>query len=209
MQPRAQTSGGDGRDRRNGDAVKAVRLQVVGLTALAVGFACDRSPTEPPQAVLSAAPIGSFTGTGTAHHATRLVPCSTLPKQSVTALVGAKGGTIHVGPHTLFIPAGALPRTVAITAEIQSRPRGRAGSAGLDVNAVGFTPHLKFQTPAYLVLSYANCDPASRRSPLAKVIVYANEALNVIFEDEASNDSPDDERVTAPIDHFSNYAVAW
>ena len=209
MQPRAQTRSGDGRDRRNGDAVKAVRLQVVGLTALAVWFACDRSPTELPQAALSASPVDSVTQAGPRHHATHLAPCSALPKQSVTAAVGAQGGTIRVGPHTLVIPAGALQRTVAITAEITSRPRGVTGKAGLDVNAVGFKPQLKFQTPASLVLSYANCDPAYRSSPLPKVIVYANEALNVIFEDEASNDSPDAERVTARIDHFSNYAVAW
>src|SRR2546422_6619599 len=188
----------------------AVRRFVIALAVLTVGSACDRSPTEPPQpAALSASRIGSIERPRKPRHATDLVPCSALPDQSVTEVIGPEGGSITVGPHVLFIPAGALKRRVSITAQLHFRPRGLTGKTGLPVNAVRFKPKLKFQTPAYLVMSYANCDPAYLTSLLPKQIVYANAALNIILEDEASDDYPDAMIVTARIDHFSNYAVAW
>ena len=188
----------------------AVRPLLVALTVLTVGSACDRSPTEPPQpAALSASRIGSIERSGKPRHATMLVPCSALPDQSVTAAIGPEGGSITVGPHVLFIPAGALQRRVSITAKIHFRPKGLTGKEGWQVNAVGFKPHLTFQTPAYLMMSYANCDPTYVASLLPKQIVYANGALNIVLEDEASDDYPDAMMVTAWIDHFSNYAIAW
>src|SRR5919202_4893107 len=45
-----------------------------------------------------------------------LYKCSTPSFGSVTQTVGPAGGVIKVGPHSLVIPAGALDRTVAITA---------------------------------------------------------------------------------------------
>ena len=187
-----------------------VRPFVVVLVALTVGSACDRLPTEPPQpAALSASRLGSIAPPSKPRHATALVPCSALPDQSVTEAIGPEGGGITVGPHVLFIPAGALRKTVSITASMHSRPRGLTGQQGLQVNAVGFQPKLKFQTPAYLVMSYANCNPANTASLAPKHIAYANTALNIILENEASDDYPDAKLVTARIDHFSNYAVAW
>ena len=188
----------------------AVRRFVIPLAVLTVGSACDRSPTEPPQpAALSASRIGPIERPGKPRHATVLVPCSALPDRSVTKAIGPAGGSITVGPHVLFIPAGALKRRVSITATIHFRPKGLTGKEGWQVNAVGFKPKLKFQKPAYLVMSYANCDPAYVASLLPKQIVYANGALNIILENEASDDYPDARMVTALIDHFSNYAVAW
>jgi len=190
--------------------VRAVRRFVIALALLTVGSACDRSPTEPPQpAALSASRVGPITRPGKPRHATVLVPCSALPDQSVTEAIGPEGGSITVGPHVLFIPAGALKKRVSITANIHSRPRGLTGRQGLQVNAVGFQPKLKFQTPAYLVMSYANCNRANTASLYPKHIAYANAALNVILENVASDDYPDAMLVTAGIDHFSNYAVAW
>jgi len=127
----------------------------------------------------------------------------------VTEAIGPEGGSITVGPHVLLIPAGALKRRVAITAKIHFRPKGLTGKEGWQVNAVGFQPKLRFQTPAYLMMSYANCDLARAASLLPKQIVYANAALNIILEDETSDDNPDAQVVTARIDHFSTYAVAW
>src|SRR2546426_6227853 len=188
----------------------AVRRFVIALAVLSVGSACDRSPTEPPQpAALSASRVGSIERPRKPRHATNLVPCSALPDLALTEVIGPEGGYISVGPHLLVIPAGALKRRVAITANLHFQPRGHIGKAGLRVNAVRFQPKLKFQTPAYLVMSYANCDPAYLASLLPKQIVYANGALNIILENEASDDYPDARMVTALIDHFSNYAVAW
>src|SRR2546426_7164276 len=187
----------------------AVRRFVIALAMLTVGSACDRSPTEPPQpAALSASRIGSIERRKP-RHASVLVPCSALPDQSVTKAIGPAGDSITVGPHVLFIPAGALKRRGSITATIQFRPKGLTGKEGWQVKAIGFEPKLKFQNPADLVMSYANCDPAYVASLLPKQIVYANGALNIILENEASDDYPDARMVTALIDHFSNYAVAW
>src|SRR5437870_13623988 len=166
--------------------VTAVRRFVIALAVLTVGSACDRSPTEPPQpAALSASRIDSITRPGKPRHATVLVPCSALPDQSVTEAIGPEGGSITVGPHVPFIPAGALKKRVSITASLHFRPRGLTGQQGLQVNAVRFKPKLKFQTPAYLAMSYANCDP--RYFASLKQIVYANTALNIILENEASD----------------------
>src|SRR5437870_4927562 len=138
------------------------------LGVLTVGSACERSPTEPPQpAALSASRIGPIERPGKPRHAIVLVPCSALPDRSVTKAIGPAGGSITVGPHVLFIPAGALKRRVSITATIQFRPKGLTGKEGWQVNAIGFKPKLKFQKPAYLVMSYANCDPAYVASLLA------------------------------------------
>ena len=98
---------------------------------------------------------------------------------------------------------------MSITASLHFRPRGLTGQQGLQVNAVRFKPKLKFQTPAYLVMSYANCSAANTASSFPRQIVYTNAALNMILENQASDDYPDARMVTARIDHFSNYAVAW
>ena len=147
-------------------------------------------PVPPPRASL----IGSLL------QATGLLQCTPLPTATATQTVGAAGGVMYVGPHTLSIPAGALGAPVTIT--------GTAPSG--NVNRIQFQPEgLVFQRSAALTMSYANCDPAYVASLLSKQIVYANSALNNILEDEASDDYPDAKIVSAWIDHFSNYAVAW
>ena len=81
----------------------------------------------------------------------RLLSCSTQPLVRTTQVVGPEGGVILVGTHRLVIPAGALEESVTITAE---QVPGR-------VNSVRFLPEgLKFERPAALSLSYANCSPA-------------------------------------------------
>src|SRR2546422_93762 len=167
----------------------AVRRFVIALAMLTVVLACDRSPTEPPQpAALSASRIGSIERPGKPRHASVLVPCSALPDRSVTEAIGPAGGSITVGPHVLFVPAGALKRRVSITATIHFRPKGLTGKEGWQVNAIGFKPKLKFQKPAYLVMSYANCDPAYVASLLPKQIVNANGALNIIRSEEHTSE---------------------
>jgi len=126
-----------------------------------------------------------------------LLQCSPLPEASVTQTVGPAGGTLTVGPHTLVIPAGALNSSVAITAVAPSAT----------VNVVRFTPQgLTFQKPALLTMSYANCSLVSRLLP--KKIAYTTDDLRIL-ELLPSLDLSSFNKVSAPLQHFSQYAVAW
>jgi hypothetical protein len=125
----------------------------------------------------------------------QLLTCSAQPYAVRTQTVGSAGGTIVVGSHRLVIPAGALAGPVQIKAEQMS---GK-------VNSVRFSPDgLKFAKSATLTLSYSNCSPLT----LIKRVVYTNELLGIL-ELLPSIDDLRNRTVSAPIRHFSRYAVAW
>ena len=124
-----------------------------------------------------------------------LLTCSAQPYATKTQTVGSAGGTIVVGTHRLVIPAGALSSPVQIKAE---QVTGK-------VNSVRFSPDgLKFAKPATLRLSYSNCSSLL----LVKRVVYTNELLGIL-ELLPSLDDLRTKSVSAPIRHFSRYAVAW
>ncbi|HET8632780.1 MAG TPA: hypothetical protein VFL88_01435 [Gemmatimonadales bacterium] len=124
-----------------------------------------------------------------------LLTCSALPDDQSTQWIGPNGGTIKFGASQLSIPRGALKSYVQITAEQVSG----------DVNSVRFSPEgLKFAKPATLTMGYSNCQQVQS----AKQIVYTDESLNVL-EVLKSKDSSRGETVTAPVNHFSRYAVSW
>src|SRR5207247_1914187 len=80
----------------------------------------------------------------TVNKAASLLTCSPLAADSATQTIGADGGTIYVGPHTLTIPPGALADTVTITAVAPADT----------VNRVQFQPQgLTFNQPASLTMS--------------------------------------------------------
>ena len=125
----------------------------------------------------------------------KLLSCSQQPYAVTTQTVGANGGTIVVGTHRLVVPAGALKRSVTIKAE---QVPGR-------VNSVRFYPEgLKFERPAAVTLSYANCSPLM----LLKRVVYVDEKLRIL-ELLPSLDDLQRKTVTGTVRHFSRYAVAW
>ena len=126
---------------------------------------------------------------------TDLLVCSSQPYQVTRKTIGYEGGTIQVGTHSLVIPCGALRRQTTITAE---QMPGRT-------NSVRFSPEgLQFERPAGLVMDYRNCLVVL----LKKKIVYTDESLKVL-EVLRSLDLFGAKTVTAPIDHFSRYAVAY
>jgi hypothetical protein len=126
-----------------------------------------------------------------------LVRCDPLPYEFVSREIGAKGGRIRVGPHELWIPAGALDSAVTITAELPSS----------NFNLVRFQPEgLTFQRPAFLMMSYANCDPLAFLLP--KRIAQVTDALDII-EYLLSLDHLPSQTVTGRLEHFSEYAIAW
>jgi len=175
---------------------------VLGLvTALTLGAGCTSSdsPVGPSAAAPTQAPellLGGLTSTvGKILSITDLLTCSALPYASTTRTIGPNGGVVAVGQYSLVIPAGALDRNVQIRAEQVS---GK-------VNSVRFSPDgLKFARPAALTMGYQNCALVL----LPKRIVYTSELLKVL-DILRSTDLFGSRTVTAPIDHFSRYAVAY
>ncbi len=159
---------------------------------LAVMIACSAAddsagPTPPSELQVG----GALLSLGDLH----LLACSAQPYAVRTQTVGSAGGTIVVGTHRLVIPAGALASPVQIKAE---QLTGK-------VNSVRFSPEgLKFAKSATLSLSYSNCSPLL----LLKRVVFTNERLGIL-ELLPSIDDLRSRTVSAPIRHFSRYAVAW
>jgi hypothetical protein len=128
---------------------------------------------------------------------TTLLTCEVLPAARREQVVGPAGGMIAIGPHQLVIPRGALQREVLITAAM----------TGDAASTVRFTPEgLQFQRAATLTLSYRHCPLV--RSLLPKRIVYTTDDLRIL-ELLRSIDFLWRKEVSAPIDHFSKYAVAY
>jgi hypothetical protein len=173
--------------------MKARRL-IAPVLLLVVALACtDRTPTSVPAVPAPDASLigGLLGGTG-------LLKCSNLPYASSTKTIGALGGTISAGPHTLVILPGALlsPTTITMTAP-----------TGLGVNAVKFQPEgLRFIAPAALTMSYANCSLLGALLP--KRIAYTDDNLNIISY-LLSVDNLFSRYVTGKVNHFSDYVVAW
>ncbi|HKT60240.1 MAG TPA: hypothetical protein VJQ46_09325 [Gemmatimonadales bacterium] len=175
-------------------------LSVMLVGVLLVGVGCGGESDQPmapsgnaPQAAIISTVVSGVESTllGTVD----LLTCTSLPYASVSATVGPQGGTIRVGKSTLVIPRGALANTVTIKAEQMS---GK-------VNSIRFSPEgLRFAQPAQLTMSYDNCLvilPTKR-------IVYTTETLKVL-EILKSLDLRLTRMVSAPIDHFSRYAIAY
>jgi hypothetical protein len=179
------------------------RFVVLGLVAaLTLGAGCtsSESPVGPSAAAPAQGPellLGGLVG-GTLSKVlsiTDLLTCSSLPYATTTRTIGRDGGTVVVGQYSLKIPAGALKSNVQIRAEQVS---GK-------VNSVRFSPEgLKFATPATLTMGYENCSLVL----LPKRIVYTSELLKVL-DVLQTLDLFGSKSVTAPIDHFSRYAVAY
>lgn len=128
-----------------------------------------------------------------------LLYCSPLPNSSSSEVIGPRGGTIEMGPHSIYFPPGAVSRNITITAQVVSD----------SVNSVRLLPEgLQFAKgrPAILTLSYSNCSTLARIVP--KRIVYTNEGLGIL-QVLQSLDNIFSRKVTAPLEHFSRYAVAY
>jgi hypothetical protein len=110
-----------------------------------------------------------------------------------SAVVGLLGGTMHFGPHTLFIPPLAVLQRTSISATTY---------AG-DTLAVTFQPEgLRFIVPATLSLDYGHC-AVQPQSPLQ--IDYLNSLLTELLSIIPSLDKGNG-NVTGLINHFSVYA---
>lgn len=174
--------------------MKRIRVKLSALLggAILVALSCrDASRGVAPQAdLVGALPLPSSLPSG-------LLWCAPLPYDSVTRTIGPEGGTFQVGQHALWVPPGALDTAVTITAVAPSDT----------VNRVSLQPEgLSFARPAYLTMSYANCNLLG--STLPKRIVYTTDALTILYY-LLSVDHPPSLTTTGRLEHFSTYAVAW
>lgn len=118
--------------------------------------------------------------------------------------IGRSGGTIRLGDHSLYIPAGALDHTVHITGQVVSD----------SVNSVRLFPEgLQFDRPAELTMSYDNCGLLGGLLAGLGVykpirIAYTTDNLHIISW-VRSDDDRRHKTVTGYLDHFSRYAVGW
>jgi hypothetical protein len=172
-------------------------------TALALASGCNPgdsstapTPDLPAPSALLGGTGGGLLGTGLGQG---LLTCTPLPYSETQQTVGVAGGTIKIGPHTLTIPAGALASSVVITAQV---PSEAVNSVRLQPEGLAFAPG----KPARLTLSYANCSLLGQLLP--KRIVYTTDLLQIL-QWLLSVDDPLHQRVSANLEHFSRYAVAW
>lgn len=183
--------------RRTGWVGRWVSALAIG--AVAVGGACQ----EPAGVVNGPLASVSTVAKGPANRravqaVSGALKCQPLGEDSVTQVVGKKGGTIQVGAHTLSIPAGALDQPVAITAVAPSDT----------INLVQFQPEgLRFERSATLTLSFANCE-VDQKQKVRLQVAYLNDSLQIV-EYLESKTLPKSSQVQAQLYHFSNYAVAF
>jgi hypothetical protein len=129
----------------------------------------------------------------------QLLTCKSQKYAYDSGVIGPQGGMLRVGQHTFYVPPGALDRDVRITAEA---PAG-------NVVSVRFQPEgLKFDRrhEPVLTLDYSDCGLV--RNLLPKRIAYTDERLSSLSILE-SLDNIFTHRVSARIEHFSRYAIAF
>lgn len=172
-------------------AMRSLRFLVCGVLLLgALSCTGRESPIAPSGSALLVDQLVSWQDLG-------LIKCKAEPSVTASAPVGPAGGVITIGRHSLTVPAGALAETVVITGTTDSSK----------FNAVSFQPEgLQFAVPAQLTMSYANCRGLPTLLPVR--IAYTTDAL-VILEYLLSTDNRFEQTVSADLDHFSKYAVAW
>ncbi|MGH7559634.1 MAG: hypothetical protein ACRENB_01310 [Gemmatimonadales bacterium] len=166
----------------------------LGLAAVIGVASCvseTTAPTPPPSQSLLGGTLSKVTAT--------LMLCSPQPYAATSRTIGKAGGTIPMGPHVLTIPAGALGKNVVITGEVMSSY----------TNSVKLSPEgLKFAKgkPATLTMSYSNC--LGKDLPLPKKVAYTTDDLELL-KLLSSLDLAGSDKVSAQLDHFSRYAVAY
>lgn len=125
-----------------------------------------------------------------------LMRCEPQEYSADAAIIGPEGGKVHVGPHELEIPKGALDHEELIVAEAPT-------SSLVDVR---FAPHgLQFQKPVQLKLSYKGCVRPTSADLLVAYLGRGNQVLEL----PPSVDQKDNGEVEADIEHFSRYAIAY
>jgi hypothetical protein len=177
----------------SGLALSRTRAVLLGFVFIALS-SCSTADrvAGPDQSTPSLAADRGLLGSGL-----NLLACPDAPAAAAEEEIGPEGGTLQIGPHRLVVPPGALDSVVVISGV----------AAGDSVVSVQFAPEgLTFSRPARLTLSYASCPLVW--SLLPKRVVYTTDALELL-QALLSSDDLLHRKVSADLDHFSRYAVAW
>ncbi len=125
-----------------------------------------------------------------------LVVCAPRPVRQHDEKIGPRGGILAVGGNFLIVPAGALTTTVEISATVS--PGARA--------MVEFEPHgLQFKVAPLLVLNAAGCAIPPHSHP---VLAYVDDEGKILDRIDGLL-GPGQFFFSAPIHHFSGYAIAF
>ncbi len=184
--------------------MRKFHLLLVGLVVGAVAIACDRSPTATPSVPLSARP----SKTGALLKSLALVPCSQ-SYDSVTRVIGPKGGYLAVGAHVLFVDSLVLTTAVTITAVA---PAGALRWVRFQPDGLLFPMNSVDGWGAILYTNYKDCGvPIAAIPRLAQVtdllgIVTYLQTYSKVRQNPWSQGN---QFVAGLLPHFSNYAVAW
>jgi len=166
----------------------------VAAVAVAVVAACGdhASPTAPALALRHAPPPPKQQQQS---HSPQLAQCRIPHDVWVSARIGPRGGTLDLGDNnTIYFPPGALLTDTTITAHV---PAG-------NVARVFFTPEgMHFPVAAIVTLSVSPC--ITPTSLLSVVYLQADTVSEVV----PTVSDPHARTVTATINHFSSYAVAY
>ncbi len=132
------------------------------------------------------------------------VRCALHPEADGEGDIGPEGGRITVGGSRLIVPRGALSETVHITLTVQEGER-----AFIALEPTG----LVFSKQARLVFDVRGCDfnpPRGRPWPGTGdlFVVYVDDYGRILEWNPAQHDWVN-RTVSAAINHFSGYAVAW
>ncbi|MFN2397324.1 MAG: hypothetical protein ABR543_01575 [Gemmatimonadaceae bacterium] len=182
---------------------------LVSIAVLAAGISCstwDSAPTEvqprhpqPPEAQVAGDDLDDDQEPDLVSAVTGLLSCQAQPYLRVEKVIGPAGGTLVIGKHQLVVPPGALESRVRIRAE---RPSDRVVSVRLHPEGLEFDD----DNPARLTLDYNHC--ALGHNLIPKRIAYTTERLRIISLLK-SVDNLLRRRVSAELEHFSRYAVAY
>jgi hypothetical protein len=174
------------------------------LGVAAAGMNCsDPSPLGVESTTLAARRVGG----------TRLLVCTPLAADSVTAVIGPAGGALVAGGHVLIVDSLALTSPVSITMVAPSQV----------VNVVRFRPEgLKFRTGVHGIgaLVATNVDNCGVHPNQVLQVVNVSDSLDILSYLQAPTTG---ESVVVTkyktylgslwvgglLHHFSNYAVAW
>src|SRR2546422_5396469 len=134
--------------------------------------------------------------------------CSSDLYDSVTQVIGPKGGAFAVGPHYLFVDSLALSDTVRITAVA---PADTVRWVRFQPDGLVFQPTVDGWS-ALLYTNYKDCGvPTSDTLRIAQV----TDGLSILgylqtyVKSKKNPWSQGQQYVAGLLQHFSNYAIAW
>ncbi len=176
--------------------VSLSRRAALAAAILLAALACRTDLAGPERGALSPPPLRADRTEKKRGRAPAPVACIPRGAEKASEKFGPAGGILRFGGSLLLIPPGALRTKVRITAVT----RGDASAT------VDFAPEgLRFDRPAFLVLSASGCDTPEDGAPS---VVYLGSEGEVLETISASFDRRWRE-VIAPISHFSGYAIAF